>query len=115
MSIYFPKTRYQGSKYKLKDFIKDKLKDLSFETSLDAFSGTSTISHILKNMGKITYSNDILKFNYYISKALIENNQKQITEEDIKKVLTKKNNFIYKDFIEKTFEDIYFLKEENVW
>lgn len=115
MSIYFPKTRYQGSKYKLKDFIKDKLKDLSFETSLDAFSGTSTISHILKSMGKTTYSNDILKFNYYVSKALIENNQEQIIEKDIKEVLTKKENFIYKDFIEKTFEDIYFLKEENVW
>lgn len=58
MSIYFPKTRYQGSKHKLKDFIKDKLKDLSFETSLDAFSGTSTISYILKGMGKTIYKRD---------------------------------------------------------
>lgn len=111
----FPRTRYQGSKYKLKDWIKHSLSKYTFETVLDAFSGTASISYVLKDMNKTVYSNDFLKFNYYISKALIENNNEKITEEDIKSVLKKDENFEYKYFIRDTFKDIYFLDNENEW
>lgn len=111
----FPKTRYQGSKYKLKEWIKEELNKLEFNSCLDAFSGTSSIAYLLKDMGKMVYTNDILNFNYYIAKALIENNNEKITEEEINKIFIKKENFIYDNFIERTFEDIYFLTEENKW
>ena len=111
----FPRTRYQGSKYKLKEWIRDSLSKIEFNTALDAFSGTSAISFIMKEMNKTVYSNDILKFNYDISKALIENNNEQITKEEFNEVITKKENFNYFYFIKNTFQDIYFLDEENEW
>ncbi len=42
-----PTTRYQGSKYKLREWIKHSLNDLQFETAIDAFSGTSSIGYTL--------------------------------------------------------------------
>ncbi len=111
----FPTTRYQGSKYKLRNWIRNSFQKLKFETAIDAFSGTSSISYVLKDMGKTVHSNDILNFNYYIAKALIENNKEKITEDEINEILIKKENFTYDNFIEKTFEDIYFLTEENIW
>lgn len=111
----FPKTRYQGSKYKLREWIKDELNKLEFNSCLDAFSGTSSIAYLLKDMGKIVYTNDVLNFNYYIAKALIENNNEKITQEEINTILIKKEDLIYDNFIERTFENIYFLTEENKW
>ncbi len=57
----FPRTRYQGSKYKLQNWIKHHLENLDFQTALDAFSGTCSISYTIKEMGKTVYSNDLLK------------------------------------------------------
>ena len=111
----FPRTRYQGSKYKLQDWIKHHLGNLSFETALDAFSGTSSVAYIMKEMDKKVYCNDILKFNYYVAKALIENHCEQITKEDFDAIIQKKDNYNYSYFIKETFEDIYFLDEENEW
>ena len=52
----FPKTRYQGSKAKLTNWIWDKISGLDFETALDAFGGTGTISYRLKQENKrVTY------------------------------------------------------------
>jgi len=111
----FPKTRYQGSKYKLRTWIFDILSKLEFNSVLDAFSGTSSISHLLKDMGKEVHSNDILPFNYHISKALIENSKTTISDIDFKKILIKNNNIKYETFIEDTFSDIYYLDHENQW
>ena len=111
----FPRTRYQGSKYKLQDWIKYHLEQLEFQTTLDAFSGTSSVSYVMKELGKTVYSNDILKFNYYVAKALIENGSEQITKEDFDDIISKKDDYNYLYFIKKTFEDIYFLDSENEW
>ena len=69
----FPRTRYQGSKAKLANWIWDKLVKLEFDTFLDAFGGTGTISYRLKQEHKRVTYNDSLKFNYWIGQALIEN------------------------------------------
>ncbi len=111
----FPKTRYQGSKYKLRSWIGDQLSKIEFDTALDAFSGTCSISYTIKEMGKQVTCNDILPFNTIIGKALVENSGEVITNEDIVNVLTKKSNISYKYFIESTFHDIYFTDEENQW
>ena len=111
----FPRTRYQGSKYKLQAWIKNNLEKLDFETALDAFSGTSSIAYIMKEMDKTVYCNDILAFNYHIAQALIENNSQQITKDEFEDIIKKKEGYQYASFIQDTFEDIYFLDEENRW
>ena len=60
------------------------------------------------------FSNDIMPCNYYTSKALIENNSIQITEQDISFILQKHHPH-YDNFIEQTFKDIYYTEEENQW
>lgn len=111
----FPSTRYQGSKYKLREWIQHSLEKLSFETVLDAFSGTCSISYTLKEMNKQVFTNDNMRFNNYIAKALVENNTEFITKEDYEEILQKKSGFKYSNFIEDTFQDIYYLDEENKW
>jgi len=111
----FPRTRYQGSKYKLREWIRHDLESLNFETALDAFSGTSSVSYIIKELGKEVCSNDIMECNYQVSKALIENSNETISEQDYKEILTKKDNYNYLNTIEKNFHDIYYTDEENQW
>lgn len=111
----FPRTRYQGSKYKLSNWIKHSLEQLKFETCLDAFSGTSSIAYVMKEMNKTVYTNDILKCNCNVAKAMIENNKETISNEDIDWILKKHSDYKYETFIKDTFEDIYFLDEENLW
>ena len=111
----FPRTRYQGSKYKLKSWIRQNLEALKFESAIDAFSGTSSIAYVLKEMNKTVYTNDILSFNLQIAKALIENHNQQISWEEYQEILIKKENFNYEYFISETFSDIYYLDSENEW
>ena len=66
----FPTTRYQGSKLKYVDWIWYCVKDLNFNTVLDAFGGTGTVAYRMKKEGKKVTYNDILKFNSIIGKAL---------------------------------------------
>ncbi len=111
----FPQTRYQGSKLKLVDWIWEKIKDIKFETVLDAFGGTASISHKLKNKNKKVTYNDILKFNYIIGKGLIENTQYKITEYEVDFILKKDESINYPTFIYDNFKNIFYLDEENQW
>lgn len=110
----FPKTRYLGSKLKMLPLLKEIFSELEFETALDAFSGTCSVSYLLKSMGKQVFSNDILRFNYHISKALIENNRETISNEILSFILNNTSHN-YKNIIEANFGDIYYLPHENAW
>lgn len=109
----FPSTRYQGSKYKITEWIVESLKKLDFETSLDAFGGTGVIAHAMKRMGKTVTYNDVLLFNSIIGKALIENNSVTLSDDKLNRLFDIPQT--HPTFIEDTFGDIYFTDEENKW
>lgn len=111
----YPTTRYQGSKAKILDWLWADIKDMKFNTLLDLFGGTGCVSHMIKTKGKSVIYNDLLKFNYTIGKALIENNSITLTDEDIQYILTKHDSIQYPTIIQDNFQDIFFLDEENVW
>jgi len=111
----FPSTRYQGSKLKIVNWIWDSIKNLSFNSALDAFGGTGSVGYMLKSKGKEVTYNDILKFNWYIGTALIENNNTELSDVDIDFLLERHNTVKYPTFIYDTFHDIYFTDEENRW
>ena len=111
----FPSTRYQGSKLKYIDWIWYCIKDLPFDTVLDAFGGTGCVSFLMKQKGKTVTYNDILKFNSIIGKALIENENQTIEDYELDFILKEHDDVSYPDFIEKTFHDTYFTDEENHW
>lgn len=111
----FPSTRYQGSKLKISDWIMTIIKDLNFNTCLDAFGGSGCISYGLKKLNKSVTYNDILKFNYLFGKALIENNEVRLSKSDISYILKKHDEIEYPTVIEDNFKDIYFTDDENKW
>ncbi len=111
----FPSTRYQGSKAKLVDWIWAQIADLDFTTCLDAFGGTGVVAYRLKQAGKQVTYNDLLRFNYYIGLALIENSQVRLTPAEVDWLLTRHPDVSYPCFVQDTFPDIYFTDEENAW
>lgn len=111
----FPSTRYQGSKRRLAAAIVAELRGIEFTTVLDAFGGTGAVAHALKCLGKQVTYNDVLAFNHQIGTALIENDQVRVTPERVKSIATRRPEGDYDDFIERTFEGIYFPTEENRW
>ncbi len=111
----FPTTRYQGSKRKLTGAILAQLENLEFTTALDAFAGTGAVAHSLKNIRKHVTYNDALAFNHQIGLALIENDTVTISDADIMSATSRHPGIDYDNFIEQTFDDIYFTSEENTW
>ena len=111
----FPSTRYQGSKRKILPWIHSVVKDLQFETALDAFGGSASVSYLFKKMNKAVTFNDKLLFNHLIGKAIIENKRNKLTQEDISNLLQSIEGNIYSTFIQNNFRDIYYLHEENIW
>ena len=111
----FPTTRYQGSKRKLLPWLHKNIAPLKFESTLDVFGGTATVSYLFKKMGKQVHFNDYLKCNYFTGKALIENNNIVLTDDDINFLISKHKTIAYSKFVQKTFEGIYYTTEENKW
>lgn len=109
----FPTTRYQGSKRKVLAWLYENFKEIEFETVLDAFGGSGSVSYLLKKMNKEVTFNDFLKFNYIIGKSIIENDDTILTENDIKYLLEIKSSEI--NLIQKEFSSYYYLDEENQW
>ncbi len=111
----FPATRYQGSKRKLLDWIWQHLRDLPFETALDAFGGTGSAAYLLKAAGKRVTYNDLLPFNHQVGSALIENDDCHLRPADVDRLVARHPAVGYDDFIKRTFGGIYFTDEENRW
>jgi adenine-specific DNA methylase len=115
LTAQFPSTRYQGSKVKLVDWIWEQIADLDFSTCLDAFGGTGAVAYRLKQEGKTTTYNDILRFNYQFGLALIENSEGRLSPEEIDWLLTRHKEISYPNFVQETFQDVYFTDDENKW
>ncbi len=112
VSYDLPSTRYVGSKQKIAEWIWNNISDLKFDSFLDLFGGTGVVGYTAKVNGKQVIFNDVLKFNHQIGKAIIENNNVRLTDDDLDFVFDA-HNFNYPSFIRKTFSGIYFTDEEN--
>lgn len=108
-----PSTRYQGSKRKILPWIYDCIKDVDFNTVLDAFGGSGMTSYLFKHMGKRVTYNDLFRFNYLIGQSIIENERVLLTDKDVDFLLNPQSQS--NGFIADTFRDIYYIDEENRW
>lgn len=106
----FPTTRYRGSKRKILPWINDCLTDLEYESVLDLFGGTGSVSYMFKRMGKQVIYNDHLRFNHLIGKALIENDNVRFPTKEIPHLF---EGIPETDFISRNFKGIYYTNEEN--
>lgn len=109
----FPKTRYYGSKRRLLDWIYQAVKDLPFNTVLDGFGGTASVSLLFKAMGKQVYYHDALLCNTISAQALLADelpfSDPAEAHEFIDGIKPKNG------FIAKTFSGMYFTDDENRW
>jgi adenine-specific DNA methylase len=110
-----PTTRYQGSKSKIVEWIWENIKNVEFESVLDAFGGTGIVGYFLKTKNRQVFYNDVLRSNYYIGTALIENDSIKLSKDDIGFLLEHHYDIDYSTFIEDTFPDIYYTYKENRW
>src|SRR5574340_1062914 len=115
LTAEFPSTRYQGSKAKLTRWIGEQVARLDYDACLDAFGGTGAVAYHLKEMGKQVTYNDLLRFNYHIGQALIENDRINLSQEEIDWLLHKHPEIAYPRLVQDNFSDIYFTDPENAW
>jgi adenine-specific DNA methylase len=108
-SYKLPQTQYLGSKERLVEWIYEN-SPKNITTFLDAFSGTSVVGFYFKAKGKKVISNDFLQFNYHIAKALIENKDIKICEDDVNLLLGRTDKA--DTFIEDTFTDVFFEQDQ---
>ena len=109
----FPPTKYMGSKRALLPFIVDSISHLNFDTVLDAFSGSACVAYEFKRHGYQVHSNDFLRFAFRVAHATIENNGTQLDEDDLHLLL--RHNKRAPTFIQETFADLYFEREEDAF
>lgn len=108
MENKYPKVNYIGNKEKISSWICNQIpKDV--DSILDAFSGGCSFSFEVKKRGYQVFSNDILKVNYNLSKAIIENKNVILSKEDIDFIFEGKPK---SSFITKNYSNIFFFEEE---
>ena len=107
----FPEPQYLGAKYNLLPWI-NKYIPSGISTALDAFSGSQSVGYFFKQRGFKVITNDFLNFNNQIGKALIENKQETLSNDDILTLFSvspQKKEFTLMSDI---FTDIFFRKED---
>ena len=103
----FPEPQYLGAKYIHRGWIAKFIPD-DAHVLLDAFGGSQSISYMMKQLGKLTLTNDFLCFNNHIGKALIENPQYTLTKNDVSLLLSENSNPRDYNLIESLFSDLFF-------
>ena len=117
---FYPRFRYMGSKFRLLPWIHDTLVELDFKSATDAFSGSGVVSYLLKGMGKQVCANDTLHFPSVLTAATVANSATQLSAEDVDFLLSTKAKRSQDEFIQKTFEGIFYTQPElafldNLW
>jgi adenine-specific DNA-methyltransferase len=106
----YPRLRYMGSKNKLLPWIFETLRDVEFESALDLFSGTACVAYLFKAMGKRVVTNDFLRFTHDLATATVANDDAILTSDCVASLVHRRRGG--RRFIEKTFEGIFFTKDD---
>lgn len=114
MDIQFPKPQYLGAKYVHSDWIAKYIPEDS-SVILDAFSGSQSIGFLCKKLGKTVISNDFLLFNSEIGKALIENKDTILTNDDIDILFSPNSDKDKYNLMENLFSDLFFIRKETIF
>ena len=110
-SYKFPQPQYLGAKHILSSWI---AQFIPAETNviLDAFSGSQSIAYLCKQLGYQVITNDFLKFNSEIGRALIENKYIKLDSNDLNLLFSENFNPTEFNLFETLYTDIFFKREE---
>lgn len=107
----FPSTRYMGSKQKLLPEIEALVSQVDFSSALDLFSGTGAVGFLFKAMGKRVTCNDYMYMSEVFAKALIENSNVRMSDEQAEDLLVLHSRG--DNFVQRTFGNLYYSDEDN--
>jgi len=110
----FPKPQYLGAKYIHRWWIAQFIPN-DVNTVLDAFSGSQSISYMLKQLGKRVITNDFLNFNNLIGKALIENPGYTLDSDDINILFSDNSDPSEFNLMKNLYSGLFFLPEESLF
>lgn len=105
----YPELRYMGSKHRLLPWIHSVLATLPFESAADPFVGSGCVAYLMKAMGKRVVASDFLNFPTVIASAVIENRKCRLEHRAVERLLSETAG---PNFIERTFEGIFFTPED---
>ncbi|MDA7997606.1 MAG: DNA adenine methylase [Nitrosopumilus sp.] len=99
----FPTVNFIGNKEKIAPWILDRLGDGG--TLADVFSGGSSVGFEAKRRGFAVRSNDIMRVNYLIAKALVENRSVTLDGGDVDAIFSgaPRKGFMYRNYSRRAF------------
>ncbi|MEI6708267.1 MAG: DNA adenine methylase [Methylococcales bacterium] len=107
----FPALQYLGAKHTHLAWI-NKFIPIRITTALDAFAGSQSMAFLFKQLGFKTITNDFLNFNHQIGLALIENNNIQLSNDDVNLLFSPAINKTDFQLIENLFTNVFFQQDE---
>ena len=87
------------------------VRDLTFDSVMDLFSGSGVVSYMFKSAGKQVFANDYMFMCETAAIALIENNSVTLEDSEINALL--RESPCADNFVQKTFANLYFSEEDN--
>lgn len=108
----FPSTRYYGSKRKLLGWMYGHLGALRFDTVLDAFGGTASVSLLFQTMNKRVTYHDGFRFNEDVARTVLAA-KPALTRTEVEGALAAVKP--HSGVISQQFDGIFFKTEENAW
>ena len=117
IDIFFksiPNTRYYGSKKRLLPWIYDSLNKYQFNSVLDVFGGTSSVSLMFQAMQKNVRFNDALLSNCISAKVLLNGKFSDKTLSEVN-IFFRDVKLDYNGTISRNYKNIFFTDNENAW
>lgn len=111
LDFKFPEPQYLGAKYIHRGWIAQFIPQNAV-TVLDAFSGSQSIAYMFKQLGRQVITNDFLNFNNLIGKALIENREYKLENEDINILFSANSDPSNFNLMERLYTDLFFGAED---
>lgn len=114
--LYFPKTRFQGSKRKFVQELKSVFESYRGGSALDLYSGSGTVTLLLRELGFNVTSNDFLKYANNTASLFLTLNKKSLNGVDWEALL---NRLLYEcdvssaPLVSEHYSNIFFTDDEN--
>ena len=108
----FPSTRYYGSKRKLLNWMAGHVGVLGFDTVLDAFGGTGSVSLLLKAMRKSVTYHDGFRFNEDVARTILAS-EPALSRGEVESIFNAVEP--RHGVISEHFSGIFFTDAENSW
>lgn len=104
----YPTINYIGNKEKIVKWISSLIPS-DAKSFFDVFAGGCSVAYMAKEMGLKVFANDILKINYCIAEALIENPGETLDRDDVEMIF---HGEPFKGFMTENYANQFYFEEE---